>query len=95
MVDSLETSGKERYDSKRNSSAVFEVLKEFSKFVGDNINVHIGDSKVSLGAVAEAEAVKDPVKEIQGYNTYFSSFTDAGDNEMYTDASKQFVIPKY
>ena len=95
VLDSLETIGNELYYSKVNSSAVFELLKEFSKFVGDNINVHIGDSKVSLGTLAEVEAVENPVKEIQGYNTYFSSFTDAGDNEMYTDASKQFVIPKY
>ena len=95
VLDSLETIGNELYYSKVNSSAVFELLKEFSKFVGDNINVHIGDSKVSLGTLAEVEAVENPVKEIRDYTSYFNSFTDAGDNEMYTDASKQFVIPKY
>ena len=94
VLDSLETIGNELYYSKVNSSAVFELLKEFSKFVGPNINVHIGDSKVNLGPLEETTAIPNPVQEIQGYNSYFNSFTDAGDNEMYTDASKQYKIPK-
>lgn len=94
VLDSLETIGNALYYSKINSSAVFELLKEFSKFVGDKINVHIGDSKVNLGALEETTAIANPVQEIQGYNSYFNNYTDAGDNEMYTDAAKQYLIPK-
>ena len=47
-----------------------------------------------MGTLEETTAIANPVQEIQGYNSYFNSFTDAGDNEMYTDASTQYKIPK-
>ena len=94
-IDSIETIGNDLFHSTTNKELFMRLLMDFSNSLGDR-TLTMGYGKVNFNQFEEVISPlgNDDKSVIEKYIDYITSFNISGDDQMYSDANSQRIVPK-